>query len=148
MKKMSVLNLIYMAIIHFIIMYLAMYSMVDTFDNIFPNLNHAYMAGIMTAPMLLFEAIFMKSMYEKKSLMVISIIGVIVLVFSFVFIRQQTLIKDEEFIRSMIPHHSGAILMCKEANLNDAELKELCKSIIEEQQSEINQMKRILSRLP
>jgi hypothetical protein len=31
----------------------------------------------------------------------------------------------------MIPHHSGAILMCQKATVRDAELQKLCQQIIE-----------------
>jgi uncharacterized protein (DUF305 family) len=64
----------------------------------------------------------------------------------FVLIRTQTAITDSEFLRSMIPHHAGAILMCKEAPINGVEIKELCKTIISSQQAEIDQMKTILAR--
>jgi uncharacterized protein (DUF305 family) len=47
----------------------------------------------------------------------------------------------------MIPHHSGAILMCREAPISDAELKTLSGEIIDSQQREIDQMTAILARL-
>ncbi len=50
----------------------------------------------------------------------------------------------------MIPHHSGAVLMCKEASLKDPELRDLCygpKGIIASQIREVEQMKAILNRL-
>jgi uncharacterized protein (DUF305 family) len=47
----------------------------------------------------------------------------------------------------MIPHHSGAILMCGRAGIQDAELRKLCSGIIESQADEIRQMKEILARL-
>jgi uncharacterized protein (DUF305 family) len=43
-------------------------------------------------------------------------------------------------------HHSGAILMCDRAPIQDQEIKSLCKTIIEGQQKEIDQMKTILAR--
>ena len=46
----------------------------------------------------------------------------------------------------MIPHHSGAILMCERASLKDAEIRELCRGIIAGQAAEIEQMKTILAR--
>ena len=148
MKMMSVKRLLLMAVLHFAAMYILMYSMVNTLDNIFPNLNQFYMAGIMTAPMLVFEALLMGSMYQnKKALMVITASSIAVFVFFFLFIRQQIAIADNEFIRSMIPHHSGAILMCERSELQDEELKELCQEIIAAQQSEIDQMKQIMNRL-
>lgn len=106
------------------------------------------MAGLMTAPMLIIESILMGSMYkDKKALKIIGAAGLGLLIIGFVFIRQQTLIYDKEFIRSMIPHHAGAILMCDKSKLKDRELQELCQQITLSQQSEINQMKSILKRL-
>ena len=50
-------------------------------------------------------------------------------------------------LRSMIPHHAGAIWMCKEAAIQDPEIRDLCGNIEAGQQQEINQMKAILGRL-
>jgi uncharacterized protein (DUF305 family) len=47
----------------------------------------------------------------------------------------------------MIAHHAGAILMCEQAPIQDAEIKDLCGNIISSQQTEIDQMKAILRRL-
>ena len=61
--------------------------------------------------------------------------------------RTQFAIDDRQFIDSMIPHHSGAILMCREADLEDAELLRLCGEIIEAQRREIELMEAIGERL-
>ena len=137
-----------MGALHFMAMYALMYAMIDTVDDLFSNLNQVYMAGLMTAPMLLMEVTIMSEMYPNKLWNVLIVTsGVILLVLMFVFIRQQTLIGDRQFLRSMIPHHSGAILMCDGASIADAEIKQLCKTIISSQRSEIDQMKAILNRL-
>ncbi len=47
----------------------------------------------------------------------------------------------------MIPHHSGAVLMCNRAELSDAEIRALCGKIVRSQQEEIDQMKAIQHRL-
>ena len=52
---------------------------------------------------------------------------------------------DTAFLRSMIPHHSGAILMCQEASVSNPELVQLCGNIIKSQREEIDQMKRMLA---
>jgi len=44
-------------------------------------------------------------------------------------------------------HHSGAIPMCREAELNDAEITDLCSQIIPSEQHEIEQTRRIRPRL-
>jgi uncharacterized protein (DUF305 family) len=60
--------------------------------------------------------------------------------------RTQAAVGDDDFLRSMIPHHSGAILMCEKASLTDAEIIELCARIVRSQAEEIAQMQSILAR--
>lgn len=129
-------------------MYLLMYIMVNTFANVYPNLNQLYMAGVMTALMLLIELFFMGSMYNNKIInILITISSLFIFIVSIICIRKQVGIGDKEFLRSMIPHHAAAILMCKQASLQDPEIKNLCKNIIATQQSEINLMKLKLADL-
>lgn len=66
---------------------------------------------------------------------------------SFWATRAQAFIDDRQFVDPMIPHHSGAILMCREADIKDAELVRLCGEIIEAQRREIEQMEAIGKRL-
>jgi uncharacterized protein (DUF305 family) len=63
-----------------------------------------------------------------------------------VLIRTQAAISDPQFLRSMIPHHAGAVLMCEQATLEDPDLKKLCEDIISSQKREIAIMKEKLSR--
>lgn len=141
-------HLLIMAVLSFIAMYILMYAMVNVLDNVFNNFNQFYMAGLMTAPMVLIELFVMRSMYPDKRRNALIIVGSIIaaLVF-FLLIRQQTAISNTQFLRSMIPHHGGAILMCEQAQIDDPEIKELCETIISSQQAEIDQMKAILSEL-
>lgn len=137
-----------MIVLHFIAMYIFMYAMVNVFDNVFNSLNQVYMAALMTASMVLIELPLMSSMYKSKKLnMIILAAGAIVLIGSWFGIRQQAAIGDRQFLRSMIPHHAGAILMCQQASIQDQEIRTLCNNIISGQQAEIDQMKTILSRL-
>lgn len=140
--------LLLMGALHFVIMFILMYAMVDVLDHVYLNINNLYMAAIMTAPMLLLEAVMMRSMYKQPYLLnIVMGASAVALVVFFISIRQQSFVQDEQFLRSMIPHHSGAILMCERATLQDAELQELCQSIIESQQAEIDQMEEILGRM-
>jgi len=141
-------DLLIMAILSFIVMYILMYSMVNTIGNVFNNLNQFYMAGLMTAPMVLIELFAMRSMYQNKRLnILISSIGIIAGLAFFLLIRQQGAISDKQFLRSMIPHHAGAILMCEQSSIQDRQIKELCQTIISSQQDEIDQMKAKLQEL-
>jgi uncharacterized protein (DUF305 family) len=137
-----------MLVLSFAAMYAFMYAMVDKLEDVYPNHNQAYMAALMTAPMAIIEILLMGSMYPHKRANAIIAVGALVLLAAaWLAIRYQAGIGDEQFVRSMIPHHSGAILMCEGATLQDAELKQLCTDIVAGQQAEIDQMRTILERL-
>jgi uncharacterized protein (DUF305 family) len=148
MGKMHYGRLLLMAVLSFISMYVLMYAMVNTFANVYTNLNQLYMAGLMAAPMVVIELALMGAMYsDRKKNVVIMAVSLVALSAFWLFIRQQAAITDRQFLRSMIPHHAGAILMCEEAPIRDPEIKELCAAIISSQQSEIDQMKAKLAEL-
>ena len=141
-------HLLMMAALSYISMYVLMYAMVNTIGNVFNNFNQFYMAGLMTAPMVLIELFVMRSMFPNKQRnALITVISIIAALVFFLLIRQQVAISDKQFLRSMIPHHAGAILMCEQASIDDPEIKELCGTITSSQQTEIDQMKAILQRL-
>lgn len=147
-NQMMYSKLIIMVILSFISMYILMYMMVDKFQNVYPNFNQFYMAGMMTMPMIIIELFLMSSMYSNKIVnFSIIILSVFLLALFIFFTRTQTAISDKEFLKSMIPHHGGAILMCKNASIQDQEIKKLCQSIIGSQQSEIDWMQDKLNKL-
>ena len=63
----------FMVILSFICMYILMYAMVDTSQNIFPNCNQFYMAGLMTFPMIIVEVVLMNAMYKKRGIVLLSL---------------------------------------------------------------------------
>lgn len=141
-------NLAIELIVHFIIMYLVMYTMIATLDHLYFNLNNVYMTLMMVTPMALLMLVLMRSMYEnKRANLIIAIGAVVIFAGSFYAMRSQAAIGDKELIRGMIPHHSGAILMCGKAKLTDPELVKLCDEIIDAQEREIAQMQAVLQRL-
>lgn len=141
-------RLLAMSVLSFASMYVLMYAMVNTFSNALPNFNQFYMAGLMAAPMVIIELGLMGAMYPNKKLnaLIIAASGAALIIF-WVLIRQQIAISDQQFLKSMIPHHAGAILMCEKAAIQDPEVRELCKGIVSGQQAEIDQMKAKLQAL-
>ncbi len=96
--------------------------------------------------MIVIEIAVMWSMYANKKMnLVIAGAGIVLVALFTILIRNQTAITDTQFLKSMIPHHAGAILMCENPNLQDLEIKELCKGITSSQQSEIDWMKNKLA---
>jgi hypothetical protein len=137
-----------MTALSFVAMFVLMYAMVDRFANVYPNVNQLYMAGLMAAPMVVIELLIMRGMYpDTRTNLIFGGVALVALVLFFLGIRAQTAVGDVQFIKSMIPHHAGAILMCDRASISDAELRRLCGTIVKGQQQEIDQMKGILGRL-
>ncbi|WP_307704283.1 DUF305 domain-containing protein [Variovorax paradoxus] len=131
-----------------IVMYFVMFSMIDGWGDFRNNLNMFYMALTMVAPMGIIMLATMRGMYRSKALNGALQVGLAVLfVAALAGTRQQSLIGDGQFIASMVPHHSGAILMCREAQLKDPELVKLCQQISSSQRGEIEQMNAIRKRL-
>lgn len=138
-------RLLAMLAISFLAMYALMYAMDDRWDNVYANINQVYMAGLMAAPMPIVELLLMSSMYPNRRRNLLIIIGALLFMAACWFgIRQQAAVSDRQFIRSMIPHHAGAILMCRRNALENPALQRLCGDIVESQESEIAQMKALL----
>lgn len=130
-----------------IVMYFVMFVMIDRLSSFYNNLNMLYMTLMMVAPMVVLMILAMPDMFPSKKLNAALLAGALAMFFgSFGLIRTQTTIGDTGFLRSMIPHHSGAILMCEQASLKDPELVALCGGIIQSQRAEIAQMKAMLER--
>jgi uncharacterized protein (DUF305 family) len=135
-------------VLSLIVMYLAMYSMIDGWVDFRNNVNMFYMALAMAAPMGAIMLLTMGAMYRNRRLNLSIYLGLAaIFVAALVAIRAQAGIGDRQFIASMIPHHSGAILMCGEAEISDPKLAALCDSIEQGQRQEIEQMNAIASRL-
>jgi uncharacterized protein (DUF305 family) len=147
-NRATYVRLTIMMLLSFAWMYFAMFSMVHVFADVVMNINFVYMAAVMAAPMAVIELAVMRRMYPDQRLNILAgTIAITVLAASFLAIRVQAGVGDEQFLRSMIPHHSGAILMCQQSSFEDAEIKELCSGIIDGQQREIDQMREIRRRL-
>ena len=130
------------------VMYVVMFTMIDGLGDFRNNLNMVYMAVTMWAPMGIFMLATMPGMYpNRRANLALYVLFAALTAVSFWATRAQAFIDDRQFIASMIPHHSGAILMCREANLSDPELVTLCGEITQAQREEIGQMERVAARI-
>jgi uncharacterized protein (DUF305 family) len=134
-------------VIDFVIMYFVMYTMIESVGHLYLNVNNVYMTMMMVAPMAAVMLVSMRSMFRKKNLnLAIGVTAAAVFAASFFAMRTQAIVGDRQFLRSMIPHHSGAILMCEEAALSDPEIVALCRDIVASQKAEIAKMEQLLAR--
>lgn len=135
-----------MIVVSFFVMFGLMYVMVDRFAHVLSNLNQVYMAALMAGAMVLIELAFMGAMYPNAKLNGLFLAVALVIVgVSWFGVRYQWGIGDSQFLRSMIPHHAGAILMCEEAKITSAEIRALCVDIQRSQRAEILQMEALLA---
>lgn len=133
--------------IDFVIMYLVMYTMIASAGHLYLNVNNVYMTLMMVAPMAAVMLVSMRSMFRNKNLNIaIAVTAAAVFAASFVAMRTQAAVGDRQFLRSMIPHHSGAILMCEQASISDSEIEALCRDIVASQKAEIAKMEQLLAR--
>lgn len=129
------------------LMWVLSMSMVRTFGHFYFNISNFYMALIMVSAMGVVMLIGMWSMFKNTKANIAMLTGFLALfVLSFTLGRTETFVGDEGFLKSMIPHHSRAILVCQESAITDPEIQELCRGIVSSQQEEITQMEQILQR--
>ena len=134
-----------MVAVSFVAMYVLMYAMVDRLDNVFNNINQVYMAGLMASAMVPIELALMRAMYpdRRKNLIALTT-SLVALVACWLMVRNQAAVGDRQFLRSMIPHHGAAVLMCNEAPVLDTRIVNLCRRILANQEAEIEEMKSYL----
>ncbi len=137
-----------MMAVSFVVMYAVMFLNVDVFDHVMLSPSRTYMTFLMIAPMAVIMMGFMWTMYDKKTLNYL-ILGTAVLTFVLCYagLRQQTLVSDVQWMKAMIPHHSSAIMVSQKAHLKDPEAIKLAEEIIEAQEKEIAEMRRMIYRL-
>lgn len=129
------------------VMYFVMYTMIDTTADLYNNFNNLYMTLMMVTSMAMLMLWMMRGMYPNRRLnLVLHFAFGLVFILSLAGMRTQALIGDSQFLRAMIPHHSGAVLMCERSRIRDPEILDLCRGIIESQTAEIRLMKAILDR--
>ncbi|WP_093025225.1 DUF305 domain-containing protein [Pustulibacterium marinum] len=137
-----------MLLCSFIAMYITMYLNAYELDHVYFSLTRLYMTCLGIACMAVIMLTLMLGMYKntKKNLAIYG--GSLVLfVGALYLVRAQKPVNDVLWMKAMIPHHSIAIMTSKRADIEDPEAKKLAKEIIEAQEREIAQMKKILYRL-
>jgi len=119
-----------------------MNSFVNKVEDMRLNINDFYMSLMMIGLMFILMSIYYKSMK-------LFIFGTIVSIFTFILLRNQIFVNEYNYITSMIPHHSMAIMMSKKLlnKINvpiSEDIELLAKNIIDSQEKEIEIMKNNL----
>lgn len=148
MKKHPYIQFMAMLACSALSMYLTMYFNTYSIDHVYFSWTRMYMTAIGIGGMAMVMLLFMWKMYPDKTKNTLIITGsLLMMAVSTLLVRQQVPIGDIKWMKAMIPHHSIAILTSKRAHLQDPEVKELAGEIIEAQEKEIEEMKRMIKRL-
>ena len=129
----------------FAVMYAVMYLHTYTWSHVVLSEMRLYMTTLMILSMVPIMMGFMWGMYERKrtnyAWLAFAAIGFAIVVY---IERSQVFVQDESWMRSMIPHHSIAILTSERAEIDDVRVRELAEEIIRAQRREISEMEWLL----
>lgn len=127
------------------VMFVLMYQLVYSSEHMMFSVNRLMASLVMACVMSIVMLAFMWPMYKgtrtKVAVLVVSgVLGAILLASN----RNQVLIDDTRFMKSMIPHHSIAINNARKASITDPRVRKLADQIIASQVQEIVEMKLLL----
>ena len=141
-------TMIVMFIGSFIIQYFLMSPiMISKIEYITNNIGKAYMATIMGLSMVLLEIMMHDHQYSVFSFN--WYVGLVVLISLFIYLyRKQIAIDDKQYLEGMIEHHSMALFTSEEIlkKTDSYDVAKLAKNIIQTQNDEIREMKRLLQK--
>lgn len=128
-----------------VIMYFLMFFNIFELSHFTFSETRIYMSIMMGSVMAIIMLLFMWEMYQKKKLNYL-ILGISILTFgtSLWLVRSQATVDDTSWMKSMIPHHSSAILTSEKADISDPRVQELRDAIIKAQEVEIAEMKNLI----
>jgi len=132
----------------FIIQYFLMPPiMVNSRANITYDIGNVYLATIMALLMVSLEVMMHDSQYSVLSLHLYGYIVVGVVLFIYLY-RKQIGINDKQYLEGMIQHHSMAIFTSEEIlkKTDNYEVAKLAKNIVQNQEDEINVMKKLIGK--
>jgi hypothetical protein len=129
-----------------VLMYAFTYLNTFQWDHLSFSEERVYMTLTMTAMMAVVMLSFMLTMLKKRWVN-LGIYAGSALLFAVALwlIRSQTTVQDIAYMKSMIPHHSIAILTSTRARISDPRVRELADEIIAAQRREISMMKVLIN---
>lgn len=129
-------------IVMFAIKYLSTYE----WSHIWYSETRTYMALMMGGAMAAIMLAFMLGMYRDRRMNVAIFAGsALLFAVSLWLVRSQETVQDQSYMKSMIPHHSIAILTSARSEINDVRVCRLAEEIIVAQRREIKEMEWLIA---
>ena len=134
-------NLIAMVLTSTVVMYFFMYLNIYRWEDFWLSETRAYMSTLMGGTMLAIMLTFMLHMYRSASVnLALYALSVLLFAAGLWLVRSQATVQDGSWMKSMIPHHSIAIMVSERAEITDPRAEKLAREIIEAQEKEIAEM--------
>ena len=122
--------------------------MVNSRTDITNNLGKVYISFVMAFFMIFLEVMMHDQQYKVLSINTYIILLGLIVIFVYLY-RNQIAIKDKQYLKGMIEHHSMAILTSNEIlkKTDNYDVARLAKNIVQKQEDEIKDMRGILEKL-
>ncbi len=131
-----------------VVMYGLMYLNTYALEHVFWSQTRAWMAVVMGAAMAALMLGFMWGRYRDRAINLSLLAGAAAaFAVALWLVRSQATVDDVSYMQAMIPHHSIAILTSRRARIEDPRVRELADGIIDTQEREIAEMKRLVADL-
>jgi hypothetical protein len=114
-------------------------------DHITNNLGKFYLSVIFSLFLVILEVMMHDYQYNVMSGKWYAVFGALLALFVYLY-RKQVGIKDKEFVKGVLEHHSKSLLISHEIlnKTNDYNITKLAKNIIQTQKDQIQVMKSLL----
>ncbi|MBG6120247.1 MULTISPECIES: DUF305 domain-containing protein [unclassified Sphingobium] len=146
--KMSWSRFVAMIAVSTTVMFPLMYQLIYVPDHATFSPTRLVSSIVMGSAMTVIMLSFMWKMYEGQKTKIAVLVGAVVVgAVALGINREQALIGDVDFMKSMIPHHSIAINNARKAAIRDPRVRKLADGIIRAQVKEIAEMKLLIANI-
>jgi hypothetical protein len=123
--------------------YLLSYTDVVDLSHIVYSEERLYMTLLMGAAVAIIMVAFMwgTTLTNRRVNLAVVVAAAVVGLLALWLARSQSLVDDQSYMRSMIPHQSSSVLTSERAGIEDIRVRALADQIIEEQRQEIATLK-------
>lgn len=134
-------RLLAMVLTSTVFMYFFMYLNIYRWGDFYLSETRFFMSTLMFGTMLAIMLAFMLHMYTDRRVNVaLFAASAILWLVGLYFMRSQVTVEDQSWMKSMIPHHSIAIMVSERADISDPRARKLADEIIAAQEKEIAEM--------
>ena len=138
-------RLLAMVLTSTVVMYFFMYWNIYRLEDFVLSETRAFMAMLMGGTMLAIMLAFMLHMFRNRTVNIaLFALSVLLFALGLWLVRSQTTVQDRSWMKSMIPHHSIAIMVSERAEISDPRVRKLADEIIAAQEKEIAEMEFLI----